>query len=143
MGKEDEKKDKKDKDKKDKDKKDKDKSDKDKKDKDKKDKDKSDKDKKDKEKKDKDKDKKDKDKDDKEKKEKKEKESQDWKLDVSAKLDTQISVFQAIANKFKDIDNYILKESASKEDFLEKVKKSIADMDEATQNIFLTFINNI
>jgi len=125
---------------KDKDKKDKDKKDKDKKDKDKKDKDKKDKDKKDKDKKDKDK--KDKDKKDKDKKDK-EKEDQDWKLPVSASLDNQITVFQAIANKFKDIDNYILKDAANKEEFIEKVKKSIEKMDEATQNIFLTFINNI
>lgn len=140
MGKEDEKKPK-DKDKKDKDKKDKDKSDKDKKDKDKSDKDKKDKDKKDD--KDKGKDKKD-DKDkDKDKKEKKEKESSDWKIPLSASLDNQIAYFQAIANKLKDIDNYILKEAGSKEDFIAKVKKSIEDMDEATKNIFLALIANI
>jgi hypothetical protein len=137
MGKEDDKKKSKDKDK---DKKDKDKKDKDKKDKDKKDKDK-DKDKKDK---DKDKDKKDKDKDkDKEKKEKKEKEPSDWKIPVSSNLDNLIAAYEKIVNKFKDIDNYILKEAASKSDFIEKVKKSIADLPEATQAIYLAFVNNI
>jgi len=137
MGKEDDKK-KKDKDK-DKDKKDKDK-DKDKKDKDK-DKDKKDKDK-DKDKKDKDKDK-DKDKKDKDKKEKKDKGDEEWKLGASKNLDIQISTFEGIANRFKDIDNYILKDATSKEDFIAKVQKSISDLPEATQNVFAAFLNTL
>jgi len=139
LGKEDEKKkDKKDKDKskdkdKDKDKKDKDKS----KDKDKKDKDK-DKDKKDKDKKDKDKSK-DKDKKEKEKK----KEPSDWKLNVSSNLDNLIGAYEKIVNKFRDIDNYILKDAGSKSEFIEKVKKAIQDLPEPSQQVFLAFINAI
>ena len=127
MGKEKEK-DKKDKDKKDKDKKDKDKKDKDKKDKDKKDKDKKDKDKKDKDKKDKDK--KDKDMPD-----------QEWKLDVSKKLDDVILAYQKIVNKFKDMDNYILKGAKSMEEFKEKVLKEISELPEIYQNIYIQFLD--
>ena len=142
MGKEKEKdKDKKDKDKdKDKDKKDKDKKDKDKKDKDK-DKDKKDKDKKDKDKKDKDKDK---DKKDKGKKDKdKTSESQEWKLSVSKHLDNYTHAYEKITNKFRDLDNYILKDSKSKEDFIEKVKKAVEELPEPSQQIFLTFLKSI
>ncbi len=131
----------KDKDKKDKDKKDKDK---DKKDKDKKDKDK---DKKDKDKKDKDKDKKDKDKDkDKDKKDKdksKISESQEWKLLISKQLDNYTHAYEKITNKFRDIDNYILKEANSKKDFIEKVRKTVDELPEPSQQIFLTFLKSI
>jgi hypothetical protein len=134
----------KDKDKKDKDKdKDKDKKDKDKKDKDKKDKDKKDKDKKDKEK-DKDKDKKDKDKKDKDNKDKeKYSGSQEWKLTVSKHLDNYTHAYEKITNKFRDIDNYILKDAKSKEDFIEKVEKTVEELPESSQQIFLAFLKNL
>ena len=130
MGKED----KKDKDKKDKDKKDKDKKDKDKKDKDKKDKEKKDKDKKDKDKKDKDK----KDRDDDETKL-----AGEWKMNVSKNLDNLIGAYEKIVNIFKDIDNYILKEAKSREEFEEKVRKSIKDLPDATQQIFIAFLDTL
>jgi len=129
MGKEKEK-DKKDKDKKDKDKKDKDK-DKEKKDKDKKYKDKKDKDK-DKEKKDKDK--KDKDKHDKD---------QEWKLSISKTLDNYTHAYEKITNKFRDIDNYILKDADSKENFIEKVNKTIEDLPESSQAVFHNFVKSL
>ncbi|MFX1314123.1 MAG: hypothetical protein ACFFHD_16165 [Promethearchaeota archaeon] len=110
---------------KDKDKKDKDKKDKDKKDKDKKDKDKKDKDKKDKDKKDKD------------------FASQEWKLSISKNLDSIIHAYHNITNKFRDIDNYILKDAKSKEEFVEKVKKNIEDLPDASQQIFMTFLDSI
>ncbi len=117
--------------------------DKDKKDKDKKDKDKKDKDKKDKEKKEKDK--KDKEKKDKDKKEKKEKESGDtaWKIKASSDLDSYIISFETITNKFRDIDNYILKEAKSKENFIEKVQELISELPEASQNVFKAFLDSI
>ncbi|KKM64920.1 hypothetical protein LCGC14_1496520 [marine sediment metagenome] len=126
---------------KDKDKKDKDKDKKDK-DKDKKDKDKKDKDK---DKKDKDKDKKDKDKDkkDKDKKEKdKDSKSQEWKLSISKTLDNYTHAYEKITNKFRDIDNYILKDANSKQEFIEKVKKTIEELPEPSQQIFLTFLKS-
>lgn len=132
MGKEKEKeKDKKDKEK-DKDKKNKDK---DKKDKDKKDKDK--------DKKDKDKDKNKKDKDKKDKDKKKYSESQEWKLSVSKYLDNYTHAYEKITNKFRDIDNYILKESKSKDDFIEKIKNTIEELPESSQQIFLAFLKTL
>ncbi|MFX1396045.1 MAG: hypothetical protein ACFFAS_03265, partial [Promethearchaeota archaeon] len=105
--------------------------DKDKKDKDKKDKDKKDKDKKDKDKKDKDKEK---------------KESQlgaEWKINVSKNLDNIIIAYEKIVNIFNDIDNYLLKEVNSKEEFEEKVRGLIKDLPEATQEIFTTFLKSL
>ena len=115
----------------DKDKKDKDK-DKEKKDKHKKDKDKKDKDKKDKDKKDKDK-----------KEEKKGKLESEWALEVSKQLDNVIIAYQQIVKKFQDIDNYILRDSESKEDFIEKVRKNIQDLPEASQNVFIAFLDTL
>ncbi|MFX1499208.1 MAG: hypothetical protein ACFFBH_16955 [Promethearchaeota archaeon] len=96
--------------------------------------------------KDKDKDKKDKDKKDKDK-EKKEKDKvspdQEWKLTISQNLDSIIHAYDKITNKFRDIDNYILKDANSKEEFIEKVKKNIEELPEASQQIFLTFLNSI
>jgi len=124
--------------------------DKDKKEKDKekeKDKDKDkDKDKKDKDKKDKDKDKKDKDKKDKDKdKDKKDKITvdQEWKLSISKDLDSLTHAYEKITNKFRDIDNYILKEAMSKEDFMEKVNKYVEDLPDASKQIFITFLDSI
>ncbi len=118
---------------KDKDKKDKKDKDKDKKDKKDKDKDKKDKKDKDKDKKDKDKDKKDKDKDSK---------SQEWKLSISKSLDNYTHAYEKISNTFKDIDNYILKDANSKQEFIEKVKKTIEELPEPSQQIFLTFLKS-
>ena len=113
-------------------------------------KDSKDKDKDKKDSKDKDKDKKDKDKDKKDKKEDKDKDKKDkskgdetWKLEASKNLDNQIALFEAIANRFKDIDNYILKDATSKEDFIAKVKKSISDLPEGTQTVFNGFLSSI
>ena len=115
------------------------------KDKDKKDKDKDKKDK-DKDKKDKDKDKKDKDKDKKVKdKDKKDKSddilTESWKLKVSKNLDNLVIAYEMIMNKFKDIDNYILKDATTRADFIDKVKNNIKDLSEPTQQIFLAFLN--
>jgi len=119
--------------------------DKDKKDKEKKDKEKE---KEKKEKKEKDKDKEDKDKKDKDKeKDKKEKYKvavdQEWKLSISKNLDAITHAYEKLTNKFRDIDNYILKDANSKEEFIEKVKKNIEDLPDASQQIFLTFLNSI
>ena len=95
-----------------------------------------DKDKKDKDKnKDKDKDKKDKDKD-------KDKYSgnQEWKLTVSKHLDNYTHAYEKITNKFRDLDNYILKDSKSKDDFIEKVKKTVEELPEPSQQIFMAFL---
>ncbi|MFX1445636.1 MAG: hypothetical protein ACFFHV_19645 [Promethearchaeota archaeon] len=107
---------------------------------------KSEKEKKDKKEKEKSKDK-DKKKSDKEKKEKKEKKEEkkgrlesEWALEVSKHLDNLIVAYQKIVKKFQDIDNYILPEAASKEEFIEKVKNSITDLPEPSQNVFLTFL---
>ncbi len=121
--------------------------DKDKKDKDKKDKDKDkEKDKeKEKEKKDKDKDKEKKDKDkDKDKKDKyKYPVDQEWKLEVSKNLDAITHAYEKITNKFRDVDNYILKDAKTKEEFIEKVKKQVEELPEASQQIFLSFLQSI
>ena len=103
-----------------------------------------DKDKKKKEKeKEKDKDK-DKDKKDKEKKDKDEaSESQEWKLSISKTLDNYTHVYEKIANKFKDIDNYILRDADSRKDFIEKVEETVKDLPEEAQKIFDTFLNSI
>ena len=73
--------------------------------------------------KDKDKDKKDKDKE----KEKKDKDKihvdQEWKLSISKNLDALTHAYEKITNKFRDIDNYVLKDAKSMEEFIEKVKK--------------------
>ena len=107
----------------------------------KKDKDKSkDKDKKDKDKKKSEKEKKEKKED---KKEKKEKLESEWALEVSKHLDNLILAYEKIVKKFQDIDNYILPEAASKEEFIEKVKKSINDLPEPSQNVFLTFLDTL
>ena len=118
----------KEKDKKDKDKKDKDKSDKDKKDKDKKDKDKSDKDKKDKDKKDKD---------------KKDKGDESWKMSISQNLDNIIASYDKITKTFRDIDEYILKKAVSKEEFIEKVNKEIAELPDVQKAIFNAFLESV
>ena len=87
---------------------------------------------------------KDKEKSKKEKKEKKEEMGdQSWKLDISQNLDNLIVAYEQIANKFKDIDNYILKGATSREDFIEKVKQSIKDMSEASQEVFIAFLDAI
>ena len=122
--------------------KEKDKKDKDKKEKDKKDKNKEkEKEKKDKKEKDKEKEK------EKEKKDKDKKEKvsvdQEWKLPVSKNLDSIIHAYDNIINKFRDIDNYILKDAKSKEEFTEKVKKHIEDLPEVSQQIFLSFLESI
>lgn len=135
MGKEKEK----DKDKKDKDKKDKEKEKekKEKKEKEKeKEKEKKDKDKKDKDKKDKDKEKDKKDKD-------KKAVDQEWKLSISKDLDTLTHAYEKITNKFRDIDNYVLKDANSKEEFIEKVKKYVEDLPDASKQIFLAFLQSI
>ncbi|MFW9951403.1 MAG: hypothetical protein ACFFKA_14910 [Candidatus Thorarchaeota archaeon] len=111
--------------------------------------------------KEKEKDKKDKDKDkekekEKEKKEKKEKEKekkekekykisedQEWKLSISKNLDSVTHTYEKITNKLRDIDNYILRDAKSKEDFVEKVKKTIEDLPETSQQIFLNFLQTI
>ena len=68
---------------------------------------------------------------------------QSWKLDISQNLDNLIVAYEQIANKFKDIDNYILKGATSREDFIEKVKQSIKDMSEASQEVFVAFLDAI
>ena len=116
------------------------------KEKEKKDKDKKDKEKKDKKDKDKKKDKEEKKekKDKKEKKEeKKEKLESEWALEVSKHLDNLIVAYEKIVKKFQDIDDYILRDSSSKEEFIEKVKKSISDLPESSQNVFLAFLDNL
>lgn len=92
---------------------------------------------------------------DKKKKEKKEKKSkeksrekgevidQSWKLSISRNLDNLIVAYEQIVNKFKDLDNYILKDAISKSDFVEKAKQSIKDMSEASQHIFIAFLDAI
>jgi len=81
----------------------------------------------------------------KEKKEKKEEKKgkleSEWALEVSKHLDNLIVAYQKIVKKFQDIDNYILPEAASKEEFIEKVKNSITDLPEPSQNVFLTFLD--
>lgn len=124
--------------------------DKDKKDKDK---DKEKKEKKEKEEKEKDKDKEHKDKKDKDKKDKdKEKEKKDkdkiyvdqeWKLSISKNLDALTHAYEKITNKFRDIDNYVLKDAKSKEEFIEKVKKYVEDLPDASKQIFLAFLESI
>ena len=110
-----------------------------------KDKDKKDKDKEKKEKKEKEKEKEKKDKDkDKEKKEKyKVAPDQEWKLSISKHLDSITHAYERITNKFRDIDNYILKDAKSKEEFIEKVKKNVEDLPDASQQIYLTFLKSI
>ena len=110
--------------------------------------------KKDKEKKskDKDKEKKEKKKSEKDKKVKKDKKDEkeekgklesEWALVVSKQLDNIIVAYEKIVKKFQDLDNYILPDSSSKEDFIEKVKKSISDLPEPSQNIFLVFLDSL
>jgi len=105
--------------------KEKDKKEKDKKDKDKKDKDKEDKDKKDKDKKDKD------------------MPDQEWKIAISKNLDQLIGAYGKIVKIFQDIDNYILKDAKTVEEFKEKVQKAISDLPEASQNVFIAFLDTI
>ncbi len=117
-------------------------------------KDKSDKDKKEKKDKDEKKEKKDKDKkkdkSDKDKKEKKDKKEEkkgklesEWALEVSKQLDNVIIAYQQIVKKFQDIDNYILRDSESKEDFIEKVRKNIQDLPEPSQKVFIAFLDTL
>ncbi|MFX1407031.1 MAG: hypothetical protein ACFFBW_08755, partial [Promethearchaeota archaeon] len=93
------------------------------------------------------KEKKDKDKEKEQKKKEKEKykilEDQEWKLSVSKNLDSITHTYEKITNKFRDIDNYILKDAKSKEDFIEKVKKTIEGLPEVSQQIFLNFLLTI
>lgn len=96
------------------------------------------------------KEKKDKKKSEKEKKDKKDKKEEkkgklesEWALEVSIHLDNLIVAYEKIVKKFQDLDNYILPDSSSKEDFIEKVKKSISDLPEPSQNVFLTFLDNL
>ncbi|MFX1366534.1 MAG: hypothetical protein ACFFCE_15430, partial [Promethearchaeota archaeon] len=103
---------------------------------------------KEKEKEKKDKDKKDKDKKDKDKeKDKKDKDKkavdQEWKLSISKDLDTLTHAYEKITNKFRDIDNYVLKDANSKEEFIEKVKKYVEDLPDASKQIFLAFLQSI
>ena len=70
-------------------------------------------------------------------------ESQEWKLSISKSLDSYTHAYEKVTNKFKDIDNYILKDAKSKEEFIEKVKKTIEDLPEVSQQIFLTFLKSI
>jgi len=80
----------------------------------------------------------------KEKKRKKEElRDESWKLDISRNLENLIVAYEQIANKFKDIDNYILENATSRKDFVEKVKQSIKDMSEASQEVFLAFLDVI
>ena len=84
------------------------------------------------------------DKKDKEKKEeKKEKLESEWALEVSKQLDNIIVAYEKVVKKFQDLDNYILPDSSSKEDFIEKVKKSISDLPEPSQNVFLGFLDSL
>lgn len=79
---------------------------------------------------------------------KKEKEDEDagnnldneWKLKVSKHLDNLIIVYEKIVNTFKDIDNYILKDAKTREEFETKVKNSIEDLPESTREVFTTFL---
>jgi len=86
-----------------------------------------------------------KDKDKKHKKEDKEKVKleSEWALEVSKQLDNIILAYQQIVKKFQDIDNYILRDSASKEDFIEKVRENIEDLPEASKNVFIAFLDNL
>ena len=77
-------------------------------------------------------------------KEKKEELGDDsWKLDISRNLENLIVAYEQIANKFKDIDSYILTNTTSREDIIEKVKQSIKDMSEASQEVFIAFLDVI
>ena len=52
-------------------------------------------------------------------------------------------IYEKITNKLRDVDNYILKDAKSKEDFIEKVKKQVEDLPETSQQIFLSFLQSI
>jgi hypothetical protein len=80
---------------------------------------------------------------DKDKKDKKGKLESEWALEVSKHLDNLILAYEKIVKKFQDIDNYILPEVSSKEEFTEKVKESITDLPEPSQNVFLAFLDNL
>ncbi len=112
--------------------------------KDKKDKEK-DKEKEKKEKKDKDKEKKEKkDKDKKKDKEKyKDMPDQEWKIPISKDLDNIVKVYEKIVNLFKDIDNYMLRDAKTLDEFIEKIQKNIEDLPEASQQIFINYINSL
>ena len=64
-------------------------------------------------------------------------------MEISQLLDTNIASFEKITKTFKDIDDYILKSSKSKEEFIEKVNESIAKLPEAQKNIFIAFLNSL
>ena len=68
---------------------------------------------------------------------------QEWKLAVSKNLDVITRTYEKITNKFRDIDNYILKDAKSKEEFIEKIKKQVEDLPETSQQIFLSFLQSI
>ena len=68
---------------------------------------------------------------------------QEWKLAVSKNLDAITHAYEKITNKFRDIDNYILKDAKSKEEFIEKVKKQVEELPETSQQIFLSFLQSI
>ncbi|MBA7641945.1 hypothetical protein ES703_49631 [subsurface metagenome] len=54
-----------------------------------------------------------------------------------------LHTYEKITNKFKDIDNYILKDAKSKKEFIEKAEKTIEDLPETSQQIILTFLKSI
>jgi hypothetical protein len=64
----------------------------------------------------------------------------DWKLKVSKHLDNLIIVYEKIVNTFKDIDNYILKDASTREEFETKVRNAIEDLPESTKEVFTTFL---
>ena len=43
-----------------------------------------------------------------------------WKLDIRSNMENLIVTYEQIANKFKEIDSYILSNATSREDFIEK-----------------------
>ena len=69
--------------------------------------------------------------------------NQEWKLVVSTNLDALTHTYEKITNKFRDIDNYILKDAKSKDEFIEKVKKQVEELPETSQQIFLSFLQSI
>ena len=64
-------------------------------------------------------------------------------LSISKNLDTLTHAYEKITNKFRDIDNYVLKDAKSKEEFIEKVKKYVEDLPDASKQVFLAFLESI
>ena len=58
-------------------------------------------------------------------------------------MDNYTHAYEKITNKFRDIDNYILKGADSKDDFINKVKKTIEDLPESSQIVFQNFISSL